>query len=368
MAAAIGLARRGLGTVWPNPAVGCILVRHDQESGGGGRVVGRGWTQSGGRPHAETEALARTGAAAAGATVYVTLEPCNHHGKTPPCSEALIAAGIRRAVIAHEDPDPRVSGSGIARLRAANIDVAIGVGAEAARAVNAGFLSRVQRGRPVFTWKAATTLDGRIATGAGASQWITGETARIHGHRLRAEYDAIMIGSETALRDRPALTCRLPGRQGASPVRIVCDGQLRLDPESPLVVTAADVPTWVVTGTDADGGRIAALIAAGVTVIQVRRGPGGVDLVETAAELGRRGLTRVLVEGGGRLAGALLAAHLVDRIEWFRAAKVFGGDGLPAAAAFGVTTPDGAPAFRQVSSQPVGADMLETYVPADAVD
>ena len=204
MRAALALARRGLGRVAPNPAVGCILVRD-------GIVVGRGWTQPGGRPHAETEALRRAGAAAAGAVAYVTLEPCAHHGSTPPCADALIAAGVSRVVVAIEDPDPRVAGRGLARLTAAGISVETGVCADEAGRLNAGFLKRIEHGLPLVTLKLATSLDGKIATHAGESQWITGEDARARGHLLRAQTDAIMIGSGTAQIDNPLLTCRLPG-------------------------------------------------------------------------------------------------------------------------------------------------------------
>ncbi len=204
MLATLALARRGLGSVWPNPAVGCVVTQDNLP-------VGRGWTQPGGRPHAETEALARAGDKARGATAYVTLEPCDHQGETPPCSEALIAAGIGAVVIAVEDPDPRVSGRGIQRLRDAGIRVATGLGADEARRLNAGYFLRMTEGRPLFTLKTATTLDGRIATRTGDSRWVTGETARAFGHRMRADHDAVMIGIGTALADSPRLTCRLPG-------------------------------------------------------------------------------------------------------------------------------------------------------------
>jgi diaminohydroxyphosphoribosylaminopyrimidine deaminase/5-amino-6-(5-phosphoribosylamino)uracil reductase len=221
MRAALALARRGLGRVAPNPAVGCVLVKD-------GRVVGRGWTQAGGRPHAETEALARAGEAARGATAYVTLEPCSHHGKTPPCAESLIAAGISRSVVALEDPDPRVSGSGLTLLREAGIAVDTGLLAEAAAEVNAGYLMRTRTGRPLVTLKLATTLDGRIATRAGESRWITGPLARARAHLLRAESDAVLVGSGTAVTDNPRLDVRLPGLEGRSPLRVLLDGRLRL--------------------------------------------------------------------------------------------------------------------------------------------
>ena len=199
MAAALTLAERGLGNVWPNPAVGCVIVK-------GGRVVGRGWTQPGGRPHAESEALRRAGAAAKGATAYVTLEPCAHHGKTPPCAEALIEAGISRLVAAMADPDSRVSGRGFESLKAAGIDVSIGLGGEQAARLNGGFRSRIESGRPLVTLKLATSLDSRIATQSGESQWITGTASRARGHLLRAQHDAILVGSGTALADDPSLT------------------------------------------------------------------------------------------------------------------------------------------------------------------
>ena len=359
MRAALALARRGLGAVWPNPAVGCVLVREDKQ----GRVVGRGWTQPRGRPHAESEALRRAGhERARNATAYITLEPCDHSGETPPCSQALAAAGVRRAVIAIEDPDPRVNGRGIARLAAAGIAVSTGLLEDEASRLNAGFFTRIRQGRPLITLKAATTLDGRIATRTGASQWITGETARAQAHRLRAEHDAILIGIGTALADSPRLTCRLPGLEQRSPVRIVADSRLRLPVDSPLVGTARQTPTWVITIKGFEAGKRDALAERGVTVIEADPGPADrPDVGWMAAELGRRGLTRVLVEGGGELAAELLHAHLVDRLAWFRAPRLIGGDGVPVAAALGIDDLAQAPEFTRTAVLPAGSDVLEIY-------
>ena len=358
MRAALGLARRGLGSVWPNPAVGCVLAREDLD----GRVVGRGWTQIHGRPHAETEALTRAGDLSRGATAYVTLEPCDHQGETGPCSEALIAAGIKRCVIALEDPDPRVSGAGIRRLAEAGIETLTGPCEQEARHLNAGFLMRVTQGRPMITLKTATTLDGRVATAKGQSQWITGAPARAFAHGLRAENDAIMIGIGTALADQPSLTCRLPGMEDRSPLRIVADSNLRLPLDSPLVETAGDVPTWVVTVKSADQDKRLALDAKGIEVIEVEAGDDGrPDLRAVALELGGRGLTRVLVESGGDLAAALIKLDLADRLAWFRSPKLIGGDGRGAVAAFGIDAIAEAPAFVRDSISDAGDDVLETY-------
>ncbi|WP_247886810.1 bifunctional diaminohydroxyphosphoribosylaminopyrimidine deaminase/5-amino-6-(5-phosphoribosylamino)uracil reductase RibD [Azospirillum sp. SYSU D00513] len=356
MRAALSLAARGLGTTWPNPAVGCVIVRD-------GAVVGRGWTQPGGRPHAETEALARAGDSARGATAYVTLEPCNHHGKTPPCSEALIAAGVRRVVVACQDPDPRVAGGGLRRLKEAGLEVVVGVCAAEALALNRGFFSRISEDRPLYTLKLATTLDGRIATRTGASQWITGPTARAWGHGLRARHDAIMVGIGTALADDPELTCRLPGLEHRSPVRIVVDSRLRLPLNSRLAKGARDVPTWIVAREDADAARLQAFADCGAEVIPVPADAAGLpDLAAAGAALAGRGLTRVLVEGGATLAASLLRAGLVDRLEWFRAASVIGGDGTAAVAGFGLDRLDGMPGFERVSVRHAGADLAESYV------
>lgn len=352
---ALALARRGLGMVWPNPSVGCVIV-------GGGRVVGRGWTRPGGRPHGETEALRRAGGQAAGATAYVSLEPCAHHGETPPCADALAAAGIIRVVAAVEDPDPRVAGRGMARLRDAGIDVALGVRADDARAVNAGFFMRIIAGRPLFTLKTATSLDGRIATAGGESQWITGEAARRRGHLLRASHDAIMVGIRTVLADDPTLDCRLPGLAGRSPVRIVVDGELRLPLSSRLAITAKDQPTWVLTVAGGDDARRRELAALGVRLIEVDAdGDGLVNLDAAATALGAAGLTRVLVEGGARLSAAMIGRGLADRLTWFRNARLIGGDGLPAMAGLGVETLGGAPAWRRLSLITAGDDVMETY-------
>jgi len=352
--AALALARRGLGSVWPNPAVGCVIVRD-------GEVVGRGWTQAGGRPHGETEALARAGERARGATAYVSLEPCCHWGKTPPCADALAAAGIARVVVPIEDPDPRVAGKGIASLREAGIAVETGLLAEEAAEVNAGFLSRLAQGRPLVTLKLATTLDGRIATSTGESRWITGAAARTRAHLLRATNDAVMIGSNTALADDPLLTVRLGGLEERSPVRIVVDGGLRVPLTAKLVAQARETPTWFIVREGVDDLRRRAFAECGVELIEVAPGPTGeVDLVLAMRALGHRGLTRLLVEGGGGLAAALFAALLVDRIAWFRAASVVGGDGRPAIAAFGVAALADAPRFERLSLEAVGEDVLET--------
>lgn len=354
MAAALTLARRGLGRSAPNPAVGCVLVKD-------GRVIGRGWTQPGGRPHAETEALRRAGAAARGATAYVTLEPCAHHGKTPACAEALIAAGIMRVVVALEDPDPRVDGEGLAILRAAGVAVDLGLDWPAAAELNAGFLLRVREGRPLVTLKLASSLDGRIASHSGESRWITGEAARARAHLLRAEHDAVMIGSETAVRDDPELTCRLPGMMAFSPKRVVVDGRLRLPLTHALVSGARQHSTLLLTLEGGDHARLAAYRDLGVEVIPVPADHDGrPDPQEIVRELAARGLNRVLIEGGSTLAASFLRVQLVDRIAWFRAPNLIGGDGVSAIAALGVQQLSEAPRFARRSLETVGLDLLET--------
>ncbi len=332
MHAAVALARRGMGSTWPNPAVGCVLVRD-------GRVVGRGVTAPGGRPHAEALALLMAGEAARGATAYVTLEPCSHHGQTPPCSDALIAAGVVRVVVACGDPDPRVDGAGLARLRAAGLVVETGLLAAEAAETLAGFVMRVRHGRPLVTLKLATTLDGRIATRQGESQWITGPAARRATHAMRARHDAVMVGSGTVLADAPSLDCRIPGFARRQPLRLVVDTGAR----TPL----AD-RTWILHAPGLGDG------------IAVQRGPGGLDLIAAMQALGAKGLTRVLVEGGAGLAAGLLRAGLVDRVMWFHAPGIMGGDGLPAAQPFGVDTLDAMPRFVPGASERIGDDMLTT--------
>lgn len=356
MAMALALAERGLGNVWPNPTVGCVLVKD-------GHVVGRGWTQPGGRPHAETEAIARAGAAAArGSTAYVTLEPCVHHGRTPPCTDAMLTAGIARAVIAIPDPDPRVDGRGIARLRAAGMEVAVGCLAEEARRQNDGFFLRVGQGRPAVSLKLATSADGRIATATGESQWITGPEARAEGHRLRLRHDAILIGSGTALADDPLLTCRLPGLERHSPVRVVVDRRLRLGAGSRLARSAREMPVWLFTGEDR-APRAAALREAGMEVLPLLAEEPEAGLREVLATLAARGLTRVLVEGGAALATAFLRAGLVDRLYWFDAPLVLGGDGAPAVGPLGVRRLAEGRRWRRVEERRLGPDRLAVLEP-----
>lgn len=364
MQIALRLARRGLGRSWPNPAVGCVIV---QNVVGAPLVLGRGWTQPGGRPHAETVALSqareRYGAAElAGATAYVSLEPCNHQGKTPPCSEALIEAGIGRVVVGCADPDPRVSGSGIGRLRSAGIDVTENMLQAQAEELNAGFFQRVITGRPLVTLKTAMTADGRIATRSGASQWITGSAARERVHLMRAQHDAILVGIDTVIHDDPQLTCRLAGLEDRSPVRVVFDSHLRISVEAQLVQSAGNVPTWIVTREDSDEEAASKLRQAGAEVVRVAADEAGhVDAGLALAELGHLGITRIMVEGGAILNGTLLRACLADRIACFRAPSLIGGDGKPAFGDLGVEKIEDMPAFAPMAREIIGDETLDIY-------
>ena len=355
MRAALALARRGLGNAWPNPAVGCVLVKE-------GRVIGRGWTQPGGRPHAETEALRRAGDAALGATAYVTLEPCSHHGRTPPCCEALAEAGIARVVMAMRDPDPRVNGRGLAMLRGAGIVVEEGLLEAEARALNAGFFRRIQAGMPVVTLKLASTLDGRIATASGESRWITGEAARREVHALRARHDAILVGSGTVLADDPDLTCRIPGMERVPMLRVVADARLRTPPAARLVQGAGVAPVLIITAPGHPPAAQAPFMAAGADIVTVpAHAAGGLDLPSLLRALGRRGVTRVLAEGGAGLAAALLRQGLVDRLIWFHAPAVMGGDGHPALEGLRLAALSAMPRFRRTAQRALGDDMLSEF-------
>lgn len=354
MAHALGLAARALGSAWPNPAVGCVIVRE-------GRIVGRGWTRPGGRPHAETVALAQAGAAASGATAYVTLEPCEHHGRTPPCAEALIAGGVSRVVTALTDPDPRVQGRGHALLRTAGIAVTENVLAGRAAEVNAGFVHRVATGMPTVTQKLALTLDGRIATEGGASRWITGPEARRATHAMRARHDAVMVGIGTVLADDPDLTVRDLG-VSHQPVRIVLDSRLRLPPGSQLARSAAESPVWVCHGPDADPDAARVLTDCGVTLLPCAvNGTGRLDLVSMLLALGARGLTRVLCESGGQVAASLLAGSQVAEFVAITAGRVFGAGGTPGVGSLPDAPIAPIPDFILVEARRLGPDLLHRW-------
>lgn len=354
MGAALALARRGLGSTWPNPSVGCVIVRD-------GRVVGRGHTAPGGRPHAEAVALSVAGEQAKGGTAYVTLEPCCHWGRSPPCTDALITAGIARVVVAAGDPDPRVDGQGLAKLDAAGIAVQTGLLEAEALETLIGFSHRITLGRPMVTLKLASTLDGRIATSSGQSQWITDTPARRLGHAMRGRHDAVMVGVGTVVADNPDLTCRIPGFRPTPNVRVIADSHLRTPLTSRLLATAAETPTWFLLREGTNLAREDAFIDIGAKLIKIPGSSAGIDLTAAMQALGAAGLTRVLVEGGGQLAAALLRADLVDRIAWFHAPAVMGGDGWPAVQAFGVQTLDQMPRFRRDCETVIGHDMLSEY-------
>ena len=358
MALALALGRRGLGRTWPNPAVGAVIVRND---GDGPVIVGRGWTQPGGRPHAEVEALRRAGDAARGATLYVTLEPCSHHGKSPPCADAVIAAGIARAVSALVDPNPEVAGAGHWRMAEAGITVEVGVGADEARRAHAGHIRRVQDGRPHVMLKLAVSSDGKAALAGRRPATITGERARDRVHLMRAMSDAVVTGIGTVLADDPLLTCRLPGMAHLSPVRIVLDSKLRLPVTSKLVAGARQTALWVVTGEDAPRDREQALLALGAEMMRVPSLDGRLDLAAVLKAFAGRGITRLMVETGPILAAAFLRADLVDEVALFRAPQAIGTDGIDALDGLPLIAISHSPRFRSIGCETVGPDTVETF-------
>jgi diaminohydroxyphosphoribosylaminopyrimidine deaminase/5-amino-6-(5-phosphoribosylamino)uracil reductase len=358
MALALALGRRGLGRTWPNPAVGAVVVR---DEGAGALVVGRGWTQPGGRPHAEVEALRRAGAAARGATLYVTLEPCSHHGQTPPCADAIIAAGMARVVSALEDPNPQVAGEGHRRLAAHGIAVEVGLCAEAARQAHAGHIRRLREGRPQVMLKLAVSADGKAGLAGRRPAAITGEAARERVHMMRATNDAVLTGIGTALADDPLLTCRLPGMSQRSPVRVVLDSGLRLPVASKLVAGARGTPLWVVAGESAPRERAEALAALGAVILRAPTAEGGLDLAAVLGLLAGLGITRLMVEAGPMIAAAMLAADLVDEAALLRSPKAIGADGIAALDGLPLEALSRSPRFDLLSREAVGADTIEWF-------
>ena len=321
MSLAFTLGRRGLGNTWPNPAVGAVIVKDNV-------IVGRGWTQAGGRPHAEVEALHHAKKAAQGATMYVTLEPCSHQGQTPPCADAIIKAGIARVVSALEDPNPEVAGKGHERLRAKGITVDIGLRADEARRVHAGHIMRVTNSRPYVLLKLAVSADGNAGLAGRKPAAITGEAARVRVFQMRTASDAIMVGIGTVLSDNPQLTCRLPGMFERSPVRVVLDAKLKLPLATSVVATVRETPTWVFTSSKPSAIAEEILQQKGCKVFRVGDVDGRLDLDEVLKVLAEQGITRLMVEGGPKVAGAIAAAGLVDEVALLRGEKTIGANGI----------------------------------------
>jgi diaminohydroxyphosphoribosylaminopyrimidine deaminase / 5-amino-6-(5-phosphoribosylamino)uracil reductase len=356
MQLALTLGRRGQGRSWPNPAVGAVVVKD-------GVIVGRGWTQPGGRPHAEPEALARAGEAARGATLYVTLEPCSHIGKSPPCADAIIAAGIARVVSAIEDPNPEVAGQGHAKLRGAGIAVDIGLGAAEAARDHAGHFRRVRDRRPHVILKLAVSSDDKIGAAGRKPVAISGEAAKARVHLLRAQCDAVLVGIGTVRADDPLLTCRLPGMAARSPVRVVLDRNLRIPGSSRLVHSARETPLWVMTSNLAEAPAAMKLGAAGAQVIRVATAttPPGLDLAAVLRALSEKGITRLLVEGGARVASSFVAAGFVDEVWLLRGPDPIGADGVAALGALPLTSITKSPNFRVRASKSLQKDTLTIY-------
>jgi diaminohydroxyphosphoribosylaminopyrimidine deaminase/5-amino-6-(5-phosphoribosylamino)uracil reductase len=358
MQLALSLGRRGLGRTWPNPAVGAVIVRD-------GAIVGRGWTQPGGRPHAETEALRRAGDAARGATLYVSLEPCSHHGRTPPCADAIIEAGIARVVSAMADPNPKVAGAGHWRMAENGIVVEVGTAADEARRAHAGHIRRVTEARPHVTLKVAVSADGKAGLAGRRPVQITGSAVRNRVHLLRATNDAVLTGVGTVISDDPLLTCRLPGMADRSPVRVVLDSSLRLSLQARLVVSAAAVPLWVVTRESASGEREKALRACGVEVIRLPVAGQGLDLAAVLRMLAERGITRLMVEAGPILSAAMVTSDLVDEAVLFRSPNPLGPDAIDALEGMPLTALTNSPRLSLAETEKAGSDMVEHFRRAD---
>ena len=350
------LGRRGQGRTWPNPAVGAVIVKE-------GVIVGRGWTQPGGRPHAEPDALKRAGEAARGATLYVTLEPCSHFGKSPPCVDAVIASGIARVVSAIEDPNPEVAGQGHAQLRAAGIVVDVGLHSAEAAYDHAGHFRRIRDKRPHVILKLAVSADDKIGAVGHKPVAITGEAARTRVHLLRAQCDAILVGIGTVLADDPVLSCRLPGMDALSPVRVVLDRALRIPGTSRLVHSARETPLWVMTSDLSEAPAAMKLGAAGAHVIRVAatRTPPGLDLPAVLHALSEKGISRLMVEGGARVASSFVSAGLVDEVWLLRGPEAVGADGIPALDALPLSAVTGSPVLKVRASESVGKDTLTIY-------
>ncbi len=349
MRAALSLARRGLGQTAPNPSVGCLLVKNN-------RVIGRGWTQPGGRPHAEAMALVQAGNNAAGATAYVTLEPCAHHGKTPPCAEALVKAKVSRVVVALTDSDERVAGRGIGILKAAGIAVELGVLQEDAARLNRGFFCSINEDRPEFTLKIASSIDGKIALANGQSKWITGTEARQYGHMLRATHDAILVGSNTVEIDNPNLDCRLDGLEKKSPIPIVLSNLFNVSVESSLVRSCTRSPLMVIGSQLNENSR--ALEEKGVDVClcdDVK------DLKAVSSLLVSKGIRRVLVEGGAAIHAAFLQSGFCDSLYHFSAGKLLGADSKSGIGNLNLAELTKSPHLKRMKSIPIGNDLLSVY-------
>lgn len=354
MQLALTLGRRGQGRTWPNPAVGSVVVKD-------GVVLGRAWTHDGGRPHAETQALAQAGEAARGATLYVTLEPCSHHGKTPPCADAIIAAGVTRVVSALDDPNPKVAGQGHARIRAAGIALEVGVCADEARRDHAGHIRRITEGRPHVTLKLALSADEKIGAAGRRPFQITGEEVRTRVHMFRAQSDAILVGVGTALADNPQLNCRLPGMELRSPVRVILDRHLRLPPSSYLAKTARQHPLWIFAAAGAEPSSATLLRAEGADIVPAPANELGIDLNGVLKELGRRGVTRLMVEGGARVAASFVASGLADEVWLYRGPVTIGPDGVSALDGLPLTAVTQSPHYRIRATEALGQDTLTIY-------
>ena len=349
MAEALAIAQYARGRTSPNPMVGAVVVRD-------GRIVGQGWHRQAGTPHAEVHALQQAGELARGATMYVTLEPCSHHGRTGPCTEAVIAAGIKKVIVAMTDPNPLVAGQGIQKLRAAGIEVVEGVMAKEAAEINEVFIKWISTNIPFIVLKSAMSLDGKIAAHTGHSQWITGSKSREFVHQLRDCYDEILVGIGTVLADNPSLTTRLEP-QGKNPVRIIVDSKARIPLDAQVITDG--LPTIVAVTTEAPQEKLEALRALGITILTTEAKQGRVDLRRLFEILGQQKITSILIEGGASINATVFAENLVDKINWFIAPKIIGGTGAPGpVGGIGIADVNQATLFEDIKMESIGEDIL----------